>query len=556
MGAKIGVLLALALVLAVPFLVRSIAGDSTAVGGTAPSSPGPGIERLIVVTPHVEQIRAEFSEGFDRWHRRIHGTGVYVDWRTPGGTSEIVKQLEATLEAAARNGRLGPDGLFEPGVAGYDLFFGGGSFEHGNLKNPRSLAARAPGGEETKLTYALSRPAGFDPARMREWFGENKIGAQTLYDAGDAKKTPPDPGQYWIGTALSGFGIMYNRDALRDLGLPEPRTFADLCDPQYFNALALTDGRLSGSVTTTYESIMNKEGWAGGWKILREMAANARYFASAATRPPIDVSQGEAAAALSIDFYGRGQAQFTLAPGQDPATARVGYVDPAGAVYVDADPATILNGAANFELAKRFIEYCLTEEAQALWQFPSQGDPRSAGNPVGEDGTRMGPRRYELRRMPVRRVMYEKYAGSMIDPANPFDAAADLPRRGWRDAIGPMMAAFGIDTGPDLRRAWRVLNSARAAAKTGDFSSETLARMEAAFYAMPPHTMRDGRVVEFSEATFRDIRTDTGRWRDPVHGRRSLIAATEFFREQYRTVIDLGDGIESREPAVPAGSTP
>src|SRR6185369_4088714 len=131
---------------------------------------------------------------------------------------------------------------------------------------------------------------------------------------------------------------------LRELGLPEPRAFGDLTDFRYFNMLALADGRLSGSITTAYDSILNKEGWKNGWKMLREMSANARYFASAAPKPPIDVSQGEAAAGLAIDFYGRTQSQAVLAPGQDPADSRVGYVDPKGATYIDADPVTILRG--------------------------------------------------------------------------------------------------------------------------------------------------------------------------------------------------------------------
>lgn len=544
MGQKIGVLVSLVFVLGVPFLVRGLAGESGGVGAR-PSRERASMLRLIVVTPHVEQIRAEFAEGFERWHARKFGTGVLVDWRTPGGTSEIVKQLEATLEAAARNGRLGPDGLFEPGAAGYDLFFGGGSFEHGNLKNKRTTLVATPGRGDEKRTYSLSRPAGFPQSQMDEWFGNNKVGAQTLYDAPDPKKTPPDPGQYWIGTALSGFGLMYNRDVLAELGLPEPASFADLCDSRYVNMLGMTDGRLSGSVTTTYESIMNKEGWERGWRILRELSANARYFASAATRPPIDVSQGEAAAALAIDFYGRGQAQYTLAPGQDPATARVGYVDPKGAVYIDADPATILNGASNVELAKRFIEYCLTEEAQALWQFPSLADPRSASNPVGGDGEKMGPRQYELRRMPVRRVMYEKFAEHMIDTADPFKAAADLPRRGWRDAIGPMMAAFGIDTAPELRGAWRALNrTRRLAGSSGAGAAEAsvrLAEMEALFYAFPKHVSRDGGTLDFNEANFAAIKADTARWRDPVHGKESLIAYTRFFKSNYLGVIRLGE---------------
>ena len=48
---------------------------------------------LVVITPHVEQLREEFARGFDRWHVRTHGAHVAIDWRTPGGTSDIMRLI-------------------------------------------------------------------------------------------------------------------------------------------------------------------------------------------------------------------------------------------------------------------------------------------------------------------------------------------------------------------------------------------------------------------------------------------------------------------------------
>lgn len=521
MRTRLLIAFAFVLVLALPLIVRALAGSNAGAEGAfkTAGADGEDVEQLVIVTPHIEQIRLEFAAAFDDWHREKFGKGVRIDWRVPGGTSEIVKQIEAQAAAAIRQGQLGTDGLFAAGTSGADVFFGGGSYEHGKMAQGKKATASG-----TEVTYTLGRAAGFTQQQLDEWYGENKIGVQMLYD----------PGQVWLGTALSGFGIVYNRDTLGELGLPEPRSFRDLCDPAYFNMLALADGRLSGSITTTYESILNKEGWSG-WQTLRELCGNARYFASTSTRPPVDVSQGEAAAGLAIDFYGRGQSQFVLKPGQSSDESRVGYVDPEGAVYIDADPVTILNGCSDFETSRRFVEFCLTIEAQALWQFRSHASLGMAG--VGGDG--LGPKVYELRRMPVRRVMYEKYLDRMVDKANPFVAASDVPGRGWRDAIAPMMAAFGVDTAHECRHAWRVLNDARAAAKAGDLSSGTLEEMEAAFYAMPKHQLTDGRELEFTEANYKAISADVKRWRDPERARRAQIEYTEFFAANYREVVKL-----------------
>jgi iron(III) transport system substrate-binding protein len=558
---RVMVVVAFLLVLALPFLVRR----SGSADAARPARTDGDTASLVIVTPHVGQIRDEFGAGFAKWHARVYPAEphVRVDWRVPGGTSEIVKQFraeyEAAVRAAARDGTLAVLSRSDDGAKGEvtlparsmgaDLMFGGGHYEHDQLRAGVGVRVRVEG-KDIDALVRISEPAGFDEAKLRAWFPENRIGNQELYQ----------PEQYWIGLALSGFGIVYNRELVAERGLDEPQSFKDLTAYGYRHALALADPRQSGSVTTTYESILNKEGWDEGWRILREMGANARSFASASTKPPVDVSQGEALAGLAIDFYGRAQAQSVLAAGQDPATSRVGYVDPRGAVYIDADPISVLRGCPNPVLARRFIEFCLTEEGQALWQFPPAGSDAGAGNPVGESGERMGPERYALRRMPARHAMYDRYLDHFVDRVNPFEIAAPLPDRRWRRAIDVMMGAFAVDTLDDLRLAWDALHAARADAS---FPSETLAEMERAFYAFPT----GGDVTRLAAALFPGLRlppdaaidfspdvTDTdGRnqkkddncrriaatWSDASLKARLRVVYTEFFRESYRRVVEL-----------------
>src|SRR3954468_15868312 len=281
-------------VLGVPFALRP-ASEREASGKDAPA--------LIVITPHVQQIRREFVGAFARWHLAKYGERVAVDWRTPGGTSEIVKQLEAQYTAAAKEGAFDLSDPKNPrcaaGTIGVDVAMGGGSFDHTRLKNGVTATLGGGIGSESRPTrIPMSEPAGFSKEQLEAWYGENSIGGQRLYD----------PEQYWLGTALSSFGIVFNREVLGRLGLPEPRRFEDLAEFRYFGWVALADPRQSGSVATTFEAILNGYGWDRGWAILREMCANSRYYTNSSTKPPIDISAGEAAAGLAIDFYGRSQA--------------------------------------------------------------------------------------------------------------------------------------------------------------------------------------------------------------------------------------------------------
>ncbi len=81
------------------------------------ASPGSADDRLMILSPHNESIRMEFGEAFAAHWKEKTGRSIYVDWRTPGGTSEIRMVIDAGFKAASETGREG---------IGVDVFFGGG----------------------------------------------------------------------------------------------------------------------------------------------------------------------------------------------------------------------------------------------------------------------------------------------------------------------------------------------------------------------------------------------------------------------------------------------
>ena len=488
-----------------------------------------GAERLVIITPHNEQIRFEFEHAFAEWRRSRGEPPVEIDWRVPGGTSEIRRIILDQYSKAISTGRITPEGQLAPGAEPmpFDLFFGGGSYEHSQMKS--GVTARLPAAPGEKLGQEIrmpvSIPMDFSGATLEGWYGPNEIGSGYLYE----------PEQYWLGTALSGFGIVYNRDVLRELEIPDPTSWVDMTEPRLIGWVAMADPRLSGSVATTYDSILNNYGWDKGWRVLRAMSANAITFTNNSTKVPIDVSQGEAAMGVSIDFYGRYQAQAVMRPGETAETSRVGYIDPPGVVFIDADPITLMRATSHPDLARQFVEFTLTTKAQSLWQFPSFEKLQAAGLPLPTDG--LGPLIYELRRMPVRRSMYRDYADRMIDKVDPFAAASTVKEQGWRSAIGPMMGAFAIDIHADLVEAWDAMRRAREAGAP----AEALAEMDSLFYAFPTHTMPDGSELEFNEANYGAIKAEWSKGgRDGRPTKSAMFTEyTRFFRANYRRIVEL-----------------
>ncbi len=89
------VLAALAVVIGIPFAMKPAEPDGAVGRGKA--------DRLVIVSPHNEAIRHEFTAAFRRHHRKRTGRDVVIDWRIPGGTSEIARYLASEFTASFRN---------------------------------------------------------------------------------------------------------------------------------------------------------------------------------------------------------------------------------------------------------------------------------------------------------------------------------------------------------------------------------------------------------------------------------------------------------------------
>lgn len=504
---KVLIILALVVVVGVPFLFRP-----------ERATPDANALSLVIITPHNEQIRTEFERGFDRWYRKnFGGRGVVVDWRTPGGTSEIRKQLYAEYQAAIDAGPIAPKSM------SYDLLFGGGSYEHGKMKTVfKPIGEKEAGGGGEARSTTISQAADFSQAQLDEWYGKNEIGRNTLYD----------PEHHWFGTALSTFGLVFNRDVLREMGVADPVTWDDLTNPKLQGWVALADPGQSGSICTTFDVILQRAGWVEGWRILRESAANSRYFSNSSSKVPIDVSLGEAAAGMCIDFYGRYQAQSILDWGGGD---RVGYAEVPKMSDIDPDPISLLVGAPHPELAKRFIEFCLSVEGQSLWQYPARG--KFAGG--AESGDELGPEEFELRRMPVRRKMYDSpYVEHFVDRVNPFECAEPIDSWNWntRAFIPALFSSMAIDNHQYLKRSWKAMNEVGA-------NDKNAAKMRELFLKMPTTEIFDGETGSMREVSLggvESLKKIKAAWKaDPMKKDRDRIEWTKFFRANYLEIERL-----------------
>jgi len=496
------IILALGLTLGLPFYLRPPQVSAPRVAQT-----------LVVITPHNEAIRAEYSRGFRDWYFARTGQHVAIDWRVIGGTTEITRFIESeylasfqrywtqqlgrpwsmTVQGAFANPAWQPIGpaaatealelsarraFLESSVScGIDVFFGGGPYDY---------IRQAAAGRLINSGVMQQHP---------EWFQDDVIPATFTGEPYG------DPAGLWVGSVLSSYGMIYNRDAYARLGIAaEPRSWEDLQDPKLQGEVALCDPTKSSSIAKAFENIIQQqiqlrwaqlatdvsrnraswesqavaEGWVNGLRLVQRIGANARYFTDTSQKPPIDVIQGNSAVGLCIDFYGRGS-YLATARRVNGAADRIGYFSPPDGTVLSPDPIAVLRGAPHFSVAQAFMEYALSMDGQKLWNFK-----------VGVPG---GPERYELRRLPIRRDFYRaEFATGRTDPSvNPYAATNPLIYHpAWTGGIVAEMA-FVIrvmcqDTHLELVEAWREIIKAglppAALAVMSDLTSVSYAEMQ------------------------------------------------------------------------------
>lgn len=561
------ILFALALIVALPFALRP-RGSLLAAAD----------ETLVIVSPHNEAIRAEFARGFRDWYHTKTGKTARIDWRIPGGTSEIARYLAGEYQAPFENywrhtlGRRWTDAVqrafddpkiqpgpdvgndTEPETArraflhsnvgiGIDLFFGGGSFD---------FIQQAAAGRLVDSGFVRSHP---------ELFGDEATQIpQTL-----SGEPFWDKDGRWFGNVLSAFGICYNVESVSRVRLREggfsPRLTAPttlmptmskswraLADPVFAKLIALADPNQSGSVAKAFEMIIQQsindairstlhdddgvpredseeawqrylgqrnerkklEGWDEAMRLIEKMSANARYFTDSATKIPIDVADGDAAAGMCIDFYGRFESENARNADADHRERMMFFTPPGGTSY-GVDPIALLRGAPHRTLALAFMEYVMSLDGQKLWNW--------------KIGTPGGPQQYALRRLPIRRELYApEFAEFRADPdVYPYEEAKNFTYHPeWTahlfNPIRFIVRVMCVDPHEEAREAWAALIQAR-------FPDEAM------------KVFGDLSAVSYEEANGR-IR-ETLRNPDKLAEARLAAELTAKFRAQYRRAAEL-----------------
>jgi iron(III) transport system substrate-binding protein len=171
-----------------------------------------------------------------------------------------------------------------------------------------------------------------------------------------------------VGIYAGALGYSYNVNELRRRRIEAPRCWADLAKPEFRGEVQVADPNTSGTAYTMLATLVQVMGEEPAFTYLRALHRNVNQYTRSGAAPARAAATGETL--VGITFLHDAVAQkVTGAP--------VEIVGPCEGTGYEIGSMSIVRGARNMDQARRFFDWALTAEAQAIgaqanaFQLPS-----------------------------------------------------------------------------------------------------------------------------------------------------------------------------------------
>jgi iron(III) transport system substrate-binding protein len=171
-----------------------------------------------------------------------------------------------------------------------------------------------------------------------------------------------------VGIYAGALGYSFNTQQLARRNLPEPKCWADLAKPEYKDEVQVADPNSSGTAYTKVATLVQLMGEDKAFDFLKAMHKNVNQYTKSGAAPARAAATGESL--IGITFLHDAVAQAV-------GGAPVKVVAPCEGTGYEIGSMSIIKGAKNVDNAKKFFDFALTPEAQAIgaqakaYQVPS-----------------------------------------------------------------------------------------------------------------------------------------------------------------------------------------
>lgn len=168
-----------------------------------------------------------------------------------------------------------------------------------------------------------------------------------------------DSNNYFTGIALNPIVFLTNKSFLEENNMEPPKSWYDLLDPAYANGLQMADARTSGTGFNRIASIIMALGSEeAAFDYMAKLHENVQVYTKSGGGGTVPVATRQANSGI-----------FFLVDSIE--TARRGYdvviSFPKEGSIVSVEAMALVKNGPNQELAKQFMDWMVTEEAQSLF---------------------------------------------------------------------------------------------------------------------------------------------------------------------------------------------
>ncbi len=180
------------------------------------------------------------------------------------------------------------------------------------------------------------------------------------YISPESEKIPAqykDPNGYWTGLSVCAVDFIINKDVVKEKNLPMPTSWVDLGKPEYKGEIIMSNPAISGTNYSVLFHLIQLFGEEKGWDLIEKINANIPFYTKRGAAPPNKAALGEVA--IGIDPYDCGvkiiEQGYPVAS-VFPKEGTPGFIS----------PIAILKGTKNMEVAKAFVDWCLSKRGQEV----------------------------------------------------------------------------------------------------------------------------------------------------------------------------------------------
>ena len=173
-------------------------------------------------------------------------------------------------------------------------------------------------------------------------------------------------GRPTVGIYAGALGFGYNKELLAAKGLPEPKCWADLIKPEFKGEIQMANPNSSGTAYTALATFVQMMGEDKAFDFLKQLHANINQYTKSGSAPIKAAAQGETAVGIVFQHDAVTMALSGAPIGGSPCEG-TGY---------EIGSMSIIKGARNPEMAKKFYDFALRADIQSLadakaYQVPS-----------------------------------------------------------------------------------------------------------------------------------------------------------------------------------------